>query len=82
MAYMTTIVRVSQDYAGLAWFRYDAAFCCQAALIGNTRWSVINPTLYTMCFTGKAAAQKRCELCSPCPTRNGSVLRGGIPSQR
>ncbi len=30
MAYMTTIIRVSQDYAGLAWFRYNAAFRRQA----------------------------------------------------
>ena len=43
--------------------RYDVAFRRQAALTGNTRWSTINPTLYTMCFWGRAAAQKRCELC-------------------
>ena len=63
MAYMATIVRVSQDYAGLAWVRYDAAFRRQAALTGNTRWSVINSTLYTISFTGMAAVTKRCELC-------------------
>ena len=63
MAYLATIVRVSQDYAGLAWVRYDASFRRQAALTKNTRWSVINSTLYTMCFTGMAAATKRCELC-------------------
>ena len=63
MAYLATIVRVSQDYSGLAWVRYDAAFRRQAALTGNTRWSTINSTLYTMCFTGMATATKRCELC-------------------
>ena len=63
MAYMATIVRVSQDFAGLAWVRYDAAFRRQAALINNVRWSVINSTLYTMCFTGMASSTKRCELC-------------------
>ena len=63
MAYLATIVRVSQDYTGLAWVRYDSAFRRQAALTGNTRWSVINSTLYTMCFTGMATATKRCELC-------------------
>ncbi len=46
------IVRVSQDFVGLAWVRYDAAFRRQEALTGNTQWSVINSTLYTMCFTG------------------------------
>lgn len=63
MAYMATIVRVSQDYSGLAWVRYDAAFRRQAALTNNSRWSVINSTLYTMCFTGMASGTKRCELC-------------------
>ena len=63
MAYMATIVRVSQDFSGLAWVRYDAAFRRQAALTANERWSVINSTLYTMCFTGMASSTKRCELC-------------------
>ena len=63
MAYLATIVRVSQDYTGLAWVRYDAAFRRQAALTGNTKWSAINSTLYTMCFTGMATTTKRCELC-------------------
>ena len=63
MAYMATIVRVSQDFSGLAWVCYDAAFRRQAALTRNERWFVINSTLYTMCFTGMASATKRCELC-------------------
>ena len=63
MAYMAAIVRVSQDYAGLAWVRYDAAYQRQAALTGNTHWSTINSTLYTICFTGRATATPRCELC-------------------
>ena len=63
MAYMATIVRVSQDYDGLAWMRYDAAYRRQAALTGDTHWSTINPTLYTVCFTGMAATTSRCELC-------------------
>ena len=48
MAYQATIVRASQDYAGLAWVRYDSAFRRQAALTGLTQWSAINPTLYTV----------------------------------
>lgn len=60
MDYLANIALVSQDYTGLAWVRYDAAFC---RLTGNTHWSVINSTLYTMCFTGMAAATKQCELC-------------------
>ena len=63
MAYMATIIRVSQDYQGLAWVRYDAGFRRQAALTGNRLWSRVNSTLYTVCFTGNAQAAARCELC-------------------
>ena len=63
MAYQSTIVRASQDYAGLAWVRYDSAFRRQAALTGLTRWSAINPTIYTLCFAGSARTATRCELC-------------------
>ena len=63
LAYMVTITRVSQDYAGLAWVRYDAAFRRQAAITGNTKWSQINPSLYSICFTGCAQSIKCCELC-------------------
>ena len=63
MAYMATIIRVSQDYQGLAWVRYDAGFRRQAALTGNRLWSRVNSTLYTVCFTGNAQTTTRCELC-------------------
>ncbi len=63
MAYMGLIVRVSQDYEGLGWVRYDSAFRRQAALTGNKRWSVINSTLFAMNFSGRASGVKRCELC-------------------
>ena len=63
MAYQATIVRASQDYAGLAWVRYDAAFRRQAALTGLTRWSAINPKIYTLCFVGSARTATRCDLC-------------------
>lgn len=63
MAYLVTITRVSQDFAGLAWVRYDASFRCQAAITGNCKWSQINPTLYSLYFTACTVAVKRCELC-------------------
>ena len=64
MAYMSHIIRVHQDYSGLAWVRYDAAFCRQAALTSLQKWSMINPTLYSICFTGVARATSRHEICS------------------
>ena len=45
MAYQVTIVRVSQEFSGLAWVRYDQAYRRQAALTGHFKWSVINATL-------------------------------------
>ena len=63
MAFQSTIVRASQDYAGLAWVQYDSAFRQQAALTGLTQWSAINSTIYTLCFAGAARTATRCELC-------------------
>ena len=39
------------------------AFRPQAALTGNRKWSAINTTLYSMCFTGRATRACRCEIC-------------------
>ena len=63
MAYMVSIIRASEDYAGSAWVQYDAAYRRQAATNGNRTWSRINPSLYSVCFTGKAQGLSRCELC-------------------
>ncbi len=63
MAYLICIARVSQDFAGVAWVRYDAAFRRQAAITGNRQWSRINPSLYSLCFAGRAQTSNRCDLC-------------------
>lgn len=39
------------------------AFRRQAAITGNKKRSQINPSLYSIYFTGCAQAQSRCELC-------------------
>lgn len=51
MAYMSNVIRASQDYEGLAWEWYDAAFRKQAAATGNRMWSKINGSLYSICFS-------------------------------
>ena len=63
MAYMVAVIRACEDFSGLAWIRYDAAYRRQAAASGNRTWSRINPSLFSLCFTGKAQAAKRCDLC-------------------
>ena len=62
MLYMA-IVRALEDYTGLAWVCYDAAYRRQAAANGNRTWSRINPSLFSLCFTGKAQMANRCDLC-------------------
>ena len=43
--------------------QYDVLFCKHAALKSDTKWSVINQTLYARCFMGAAKNVARCELC-------------------
>ena len=52
MAYMVTITRVSKDYSGLAWVRYDSAFRRQAANTKNWKLSQINPSLAPSALLG------------------------------
>ena len=63
MAYMISIIQASQEYEGAAWAAYDAAYRRQAAAQGRTGWSQINPSLYAICFTGKARKTERCDRC-------------------
>ena len=75
LAYMIGIVRASQDFEGLAWLSYDTAFRRQAAATGNRRWSRLNPSMFSTCFTTAARSSSRCEWClssthesKECPT--------------
>ena len=63
MAYMVSIIRVSQEYEGAGWVAYEAAFRRQAAATGQRDWSGFNTSLYTICFTGKAHKSQRCDNC-------------------
>ena len=59
MAYMISIIRASQEFEGSAWTVYDDAYRRQAATAGDQlQWSQVNPSLYTICFTGKAKLQR------------------------
>ena len=64
MAYLASIVQANQDFDGLVWERYNAAFRRQAAATGNRMWSRVNPSLYTLCFSACVVTKReRCELC-------------------
>ena len=63
MAYMGTIIRAHREYTGSEWLRDDMLFRKHAALRNDTRWSVINPTIYVRCFTAATRNPPRCETC-------------------
>ncbi len=64
MAYMISIIRASQEFEGSAWTVYDDAYRRQAAAAGDQwQWSQVKPSLYTICFTGRAKRTERCERC-------------------
>ena len=63
MAYMATIIRASQEFEGSAWAIYDDTYRRQAAASGNWQWARVDPSLYSVCFTGKAKRAGRCERC-------------------
>ncbi len=57
------MARVSQEFDGMTWVRYDAAVKRQAAITGNRQWSKIYPTLYSLGFAGRPQLANRCKLC-------------------
>ena len=63
MAYQVGVLRAYLEFEEGAWAAYDIAFRRQAAATGLRKWSVVNPSLYSLCFTGKAKRASRCEFC-------------------
>ena len=80
LAYMAHIHKTSQEFAGKAWVEYDATFRRQAASSGNRRWSSIDASLYALCFTGKVASRKHCDVCFSCAhvTRECSLAADNV----
>ena len=54
MLYQATIIKYVRDFHGPAWAQYDRAYRSQVAQTKDLRWSRLNPTLYSLCFAGKA----------------------------
>lgn len=63
MAHQVNILRLHQEYEGLVWWTYDAAYLHQAAVSGNRCWSRLNPSLHSLATSGKARAAVRCDFC-------------------
>ena len=64
MAYMSMIVRINQEYAAMAWLNYDTLYRKHAALKKDTKWSVINTTIYARCVTGAPRNPVKCGVCA------------------
>ena len=63
MGYQSLIIKCSRDFEGLAWAQYDRAYRRQAAQSKDLKWSRLNPTLYSLCFAGKARKNIACCHC-------------------
>lgn len=61
-AYLATIVRCQRDYEGPAWVLYDWAFRRRVEATKDLQWSVINTSLFNMCFGGRARRHTLCQL--------------------
>ena len=80
MAYMSLIIKDSREYAGMAWWNYDVLFRRHAALKQNTKWSVINTTLYARCFTGAPKNPRSVRHARPPRMRRETAISGCFQS--
>ena len=82
MSYQATIIKCARDFDGIAWAQYDRAYRRQVSQTKDLRWSRLNPTLYSLCFAGRAKRHIACSFClsdnhasDHCPENpNGSVF--------
>jgi len=63
MAYQATIIKCCRDFDGIAWAQYDRVYRRQVAQTKDLHWSKLNPTLYSLCFAGKAKRHVACHFC-------------------
>lgn len=71
LGYMINIIRASGDFEGSAWVTYDDTFRRQAANNKDMKWSNINSSLFSLCFTNQDRAGKRCGFCFRSYLANG-----------
>ena len=87
LAYQHLIIQAHQEYQGDCWLGYDRRFRQRAATNPSMNWSTIDPTLWSLAFSGKASAtlcshcfstshsSRDCELNTGCTPYNRSVTR-------
>ena len=62
LAYVTLIIEAHMEYSGEAWLGYDRRFRQRAAADPSMSWAKIDPTLWSLAFSGRAKAS-RCRHC-------------------
>ena len=63
-AYFQVILKASREYAGSTWKYYDAQYRQKAEATRNKDWSVIDSSLFSQCFTGRAKPTPSCSHCA------------------
>ena len=66
MTHVVLIIWAEEEYAEGAWMCYDVAYHQQAVACQNTTRSKVKPSLFSLCFTGKAQTLSQCDLCQAC----------------
>ena len=54
LGYQNPMKQAYQEYEGDCWLRYDRRFRQQAAATTSTTWSIVDPTLWNLVFSGQA----------------------------
>ena len=53
LAYQALIIQAQMEYQGDSWLSYDRTFRLRAASKRNLDWSAVDPTLWSLAFSGK-----------------------------
>lgn len=62
LGYQHLIIQAYQEYHGDSWLGYDRRFRQRAATNPSSSWSTIDPTLWSLAFSGRGSSR----LCSHC----------------
>ncbi len=54
MAYQSVIAKASLRYKWPSWIMYDVSFRQEMAGVTGTSWAKVEPSIYSLCFTGQA----------------------------
>ena len=68
IAYQTIIAKASQRYRWPSWAIYDNTFRQEMAGTTGQSWARVDPSIYSLCFTGQAIGESWCGTFKPSTT--------------